>query len=88
MTVENGYLKDSDVGECKNTSYDTSGPDRDETEGGCRIVTLRIGPTAERIQTDRGPCSQKAIIFAAMSWKQRHPVRKICNKTKHCDCDK
>jgi len=59
------------------------------------MVTFRIGPTAERMQTVRGPCSQKAIIFAAMSYKTKDikqinkytTARIIYNKTKHYDCD-
>lgn len=49
----------------KGTSYVTVPPDI----AGWRRVTLQMAPFAERIQTVRGPCCEKAITFAAISCK-------------------
>lgn len=49
---------------------------------GCLRVALQIAPLAERIQIARGPCSEKAIIFDAMSCKQwKHTNEKTCDNS-------
>lgn len=53
----------SDFIDINNTSYVTEPPDI----AGWRRVTLQMAPFAERMQTVRGPCCEKAIIFDAMS---------------------
>lgn len=48
------------------TSYETMPPDIDDW----RRATLDTAPFADRIQTVRGPCCEKAMIFDAMSCNQ------------------
>lgn len=47
----------------KSTSYVTLPPD----DVDWRSVTLQTAPFADRIQIERGPCREKALIFSAMS---------------------
>lgn len=60
LSLSDGYYID-----VKNTSNFTRVPDNTDW----RSVTLQTAPFAERIQTVRGPCCEKAVIFDAISCK-------------------